>query len=157
MIIFISGSINAGKTTTGKLLAQKLRAEFLDFDDISHTIPNFDLSKDIPKVFEKGIIKLNQLSEEGKDVIVSYVIRHKDYELLKRSLKAKTFFVTLAPPIKVAQTNRGRGLSEWERQRIDYHYRTNIANPTFGIIIDNSNLTLEETVDEIIQRLALNT
>jgi hypothetical protein len=155
MVIFISGSINAGKTTAGKLLAQRLGWEFLDFDQLHETIPGFELSKDLPKVFNKGVQRLNEIDAGGKNVVVSYVIRQKDYERLERELTPKAKYITLAPPQAVAKSDRGRGLNDWERERIDYHYRTGIADPAFGIILDNSKINSEETVEKIMQVLEL--
>ena len=53
----------------------------------------------------------------------------------------------LSPPLDITQSQRGeRVLSKQEVDRIAYHYQTNLHNPDFGIAIDNSELTLEETV-----------
>jgi len=155
MVIFISGSINAGKTTTGKLLAQRLGWEFIDFDDFHETIPGFLLDKHLPEVFDKGIQHLNELNSAGKDIVVSYVIRHEDYERLERELTAETKYITLAPPLAVVQKDRGRGLNDWESGRIDYHYKTGIASPAFGQVLDNSKINPEETVREIMRMLEL--
>jgi uncharacterized protein YlxP (DUF503 family) len=155
MVIFVSGSINAGKTTTGKLLARRLGWEFIDFDKIHDTIPGFLLDKDLPKVFNKGIRRLNKLDAAGKNVVVSYVIRQEDYERLERELAARARYVTLAPPLEIAKIDRGRGLNDWEQQRIDYHYQTGIADPAFGYIIDNATITPEATVELILQLLEL--
>src|SRR5690606_10220099 len=49
ILVFISGSINSGKTTTSKLLAKKLGAVFINVDDLNDTIPNFNLATDLDK------------------------------------------------------------------------------------------------------------
>lgn len=49
MLVFISGSINSGKTTTAKALARKLSADFVNVDDLNDTIPNFNLATDLDK------------------------------------------------------------------------------------------------------------
>jgi dephospho-CoA kinase len=46
MLVFITGSINSGKTTTSKLLADKLGAEYINFDDLKYLIPGLDLKSD---------------------------------------------------------------------------------------------------------------
>lgn len=151
MLVFINGSVNAGKTTAAKLLAQKLGAEFLDIDEIAHSIPNFDLSKDIPQAIQMSIDKINELNRDGKSVIANYVLRQEDYKQLVKSLQVnKQYFITLAPRLEVARSDRGRGLNDWEYHRIKHHYDSGIANPSFGMIIDNSDITPQQTVEKII-------
>lgn len=154
MLVFISGSINSGKSTTAKLLAEKLGAEFIDFDDLRTR--SRELEKDIPKVFEKGIQKINQLAAEGKSVVTNYVIRPEDYEMLQQKLKVdKQYYFTLAPRLEVVLSHRGRRMSDWEYERVKYHYATGIPQPPFGEIIDNSDMSVEETAEKIMARLAL--
>jgi chloramphenicol 3-O-phosphotransferase len=63
-------------------------------------------------------------------------------------------FVTLRPPMDVSQSQRGaRVLSDWEVSRIAYHYQTAGANPDLGLVIDNSQMTPEETAREILRRI----
>ena len=152
MLVFISGSINSGKTTTTKALAERLGAAFLNVDDLNDTLPNFNLATDLDKSMDVTIQTINNYAEVGKDVIANYVVREKDF--LRFANEIKTFpqiVVTLAPRLEVAQSNRGeRILSEWEVSRIKHHYDVGIASPNFGYIIDNSNLTVDETVDAIV-------
>ncbi|HEU5187316.1 MAG TPA: shikimate kinase [Candidatus Saccharimonadales bacterium] len=151
MVIFISGSINSGKTTTAKALAKKLGAEFIDIDDLKDRITNFDLAKDIPKVIALAIDDINKLTNAGQSVVVSYPIGAKDYKQITEGLHdKKPLFITLAPRLEVAQSKRGdRELTEWEVARIKHHYDTGIATPAFGEVIDNSDLSVDETVTAI--------
>jgi adenylate kinase family enzyme len=151
MVIFISGSINSGKTTTSKALAQKLGAEFIDIDDVNDRVSNFDLSTDIPKGIALAIEDINALTDAGKSVVVSYPIRPEDHKQITEGLNDENpKFITLAPRLEVAQSKRGdRKLTEWEVTRIKHHYDTGIASPAFGKIIDNSELSLDETVSAI--------
>ena len=154
MVIFISGSINSGKTTTGRALAIKLDAKFIDIDDLNDRIPNFDLAKDISKGIAIAINETNQLTQQGKSVVLSYVIRDADRRQVLEGLDAKNpIFITLAPRLDVVLSDRGRGLSEWEIQRIKYHYDTNVAKPDFGEIIDNSDMSVDAVVMKIIELL----
>lgn len=157
MLVLISGSVNAGKSSTAKLLAEKLGAEFLDFDELEMSVPDFSLEKDIPKVIRKGIEKINQLTDTGNNVVASCVLREEDYRQILKGVKTKQrYFFTLAPRLEIVQSDRGRGLSDWEHRRIKYHYDTGIANPPFGSIIDNSDMSLEETVDKIVSIMKAN-
>lgn len=154
MVILISGSVNSGKTSTSKLLARKLNAEWIDIDEVAHSITNFDLSKDIPKALDLTIGRINKLSRSGKNVVANYVLRQEDYERLLHGLvdKDQQYF-TLAPKLKIAQSDRGRGMNDWKFKQIKRHYDTGIATPKFGRIIDTSDMTLEDTVHTIMSML----
>lgn len=150
MIIFINGSINSGKSTVGRILAKELGFEFVEFDDIRSTIPEPNIDKALPLVFEKGIELLNTLHKSNKSVIVAYPLSLKNYNLLKERLLTIPKVITLSPRLEVVLKDRGeRKLLESERERIKYHYKIGINNPSFGDIIDNSDLTIEETVKKI--------
>lgn len=158
MLIFISGSINSGKTTTSKLLAKKLDAYFINVDDLNHTIPDFDLKTDLDKSMDLAISKINLHLSKGVDVVANAVVRQKDFDRFKDEIHTDIqYVITLAPRIEVAQSNRGdRPLTDWEVQRIKHHYDTDVASPNFGYIIDNSNIGLDETVDKILDIIKLN-
>jgi adenylate kinase family enzyme len=148
MIIFINGSINSGKSTTGRLLAGELGYEFVEFDDIRHTIPEPNIDKALPLVFEKGIKLLNELDKNGKSAIVAYPLSQKNYNLIKNKLSNLPRVITLSPRLDIVLEDRGdRNLDNAERERIKYHYQIGINNPKFGDIIDNSDLSVKETVD----------
>jgi cytidylate kinase len=153
MLVFISGSINSGKTTTSKLLAKKLGAKFINVDDLNDRIPNFNLATDLDKSMDLAIAEINRYTAEGHDVVANYVVREMDWERLQKEVQAKDIYVvTLAPRLEVAQGRRGgRKLTDWEIARVQYHYDTGIASPAFGHIIDNSDINVEETVDKILK------
>ncbi len=152
MLVFISGSINSGKTTVSKALAEKLGAIFLNVDDLNDTIPNFNLATDLDKSIDLAIKIINDYASQGKDVVANYVLRQKDFDRLEKEIETLPLIViTLAPRLEVAQSRRGnRVLSEWEITRVKYHYDSGIASPNFGHIIDNSDITVDETVARIM-------
>lgn len=153
MLVFISGSINSGKTTTSRVLANKLGAALVNVDDLNDTIPNFNLANDLDKSIDLAIKTINDYTQQGKDVVANYVVRQKDFDRFKNEIVARPqIVVTLAPRLEVAQGKRGnRELSEWEKSRVKHHYDTGIATPKFGHVIDNSDLTIDETVDTILK------
>jgi cytidylate kinase len=153
MLVFISGSINSGKTTTARALADRLHAAYINVDDLNDTIPNFNLATDLDKSMDLAIQKINECAATGQDVVANYVVRQRDWERFDKEIQATPqYVITLAPRIEVAQSQRGeRVLSDWERQRIQYHYDTGIASPSFGYIIDNSDLGIDETVERILK------
>jgi hypothetical protein len=154
MIILISGSVNAGKSTTSKLVADKLGAAWLDIDEIAGNIPDFDLNKDIPQVIRLAIEQINKVTDKGKDVVANYVIRQEDYEMLRAGFHdEQQYYFTLAPPLEIVRQDRGRGLNDWEYERIKYHYDTGIANPAFGESIDTSGMSIDQVADLIITKI----
>jgi len=155
MLIFISGSINAGKTTTSKLLAEKLNWTYINVDDLTDNIEGFDVYTHLDLAMDLAIQAINSSSAKGENIIANYVIREVDYKRLEHEVKAgQQIFITLSPDLKVAQSQRGdRVLTNWEIKRIKAHYDDGIAKPKYGYNVDNSNLTPEETVDKIMQIL----
>lgn len=152
MLIFISGSINSGKTTTAEALARKIGADVVHVDDLNDTIPNFNLATDLDKSMDLAIVKMNESIDCGRSVVANYVLRQQDYDRLKHEVKTnEQYIITLAPRIEVAQSKRGdRELSEWEVQRIKHHYDRGIASPSFGHIIDNSDIGVDKVVARIM-------
>lgn len=146
MLIFLSGSINSGKTTTARELARKLGADFINVDDLNDTIPNFNLATDLDKSMDLAIRTINKSLARGKDVVANYVVRQKDFDRFADEIHTdKQYVITLAPRLEVAQRQRGdRVLTDWEVQRIKHHYDTGIASPKFGFIVDNSDLSLRK-------------
>jgi cytidylate kinase len=152
MLIFISGSINSGKTTTSKLLADKLGAVFVNVDDLNDSIPSFNLATDLDRSIDLAIKTINSYVKQGRNVVANYVLREKDWIRLRNEVNVSPqYVITLAPRLEVAQSKRGdRDLSTWEVERVKYHYDTGVASPSFGYIIDNSDLSAGETVQRIM-------
>ena len=152
MLVFISGSINSGKTSTSRALAERLGAAFINVDDLNDTIPNFNLATDLDKSMDLAIKTINEYTKQDKDVVANYVVRQKDFDRFANEIETRPqVIITLAPRLEIAQGKRGdRELSEWEVSRIKHHYDTGIASPKFGHILDNSELTIDETVDRIL-------
>ncbi len=97
------------------------------------------------------IQEVRKLTDADQSVVVSYPIGQENYKQITAALQAKNpQFVTLAPRLEVAQSKRGdRELTEWEVERIKHHYDTGIATPKFGEVIDNSEMSIDETVTAI--------
>lgn len=158
MIIFISGSINSGKSTVAKLLADKLgNTALLEVDCLRSFIQWLPLEQAIPINLENAVALIKIFVGKGLNVVMPYPLSHDNYGYLLNNLKEvndqiKVF--TLSPRLEIALTNRGsRELSDFEKDRIKYHYTIGIQNPEFGVIIDNSSETPEETVEQILRKL----
>ncbi|OGK16889.1 hypothetical protein A2690_03435 [Candidatus Roizmanbacteria bacterium RIFCSPHIGHO2_01_FULL_39_12b] len=153
MIIFINGSINAGKSTIAKILASKItNTTNVEIDTLHEYINWLEIDKAVPINLENAVLVINNFAKHGYNVVVPYPLSQRNYEYLKKELRDnKLFFFTLSPEIeKVQNDTNDRKLTQWERDRIQHHYDIGISSPTFGKIIDNTNQTPEETAREII-------
>ncbi|MBS1787465.1 MAG: hypothetical protein JST85_07085 [Acidobacteria bacterium] len=156
MIILLNGSINAGKSTVSKRLCEILpHTAHVEVDNLREFINWMPLEESIPINIESAIAVTKVFVQHGMNVIFSYPLRPEDYAILLREfaeLDVPVHGVTLRPRLEVSLTNRGtRQLTDWERCRIPYHYETKLNQPEFGIIIDNSEQSPEETAREILR------
>jgi cytidylate kinase len=71
MLVFVSGSINSGKSSTSIALARKLGAVYMNVDDLNDTILNFNLATDWNKSMGSAIQTINEYSKQGKDVVAN--------------------------------------------------------------------------------------
>lgn len=158
MILLLNGSINAGKTTVSKQIVQMLpRTAHVEVDDLHDFVEWMPLEESIPLNMANTVAVTRNFVAFGLNVVISCPLRQEDYDYLARELTplgVPIHTVTLSPALAVALTNRGtRELTEWELRRIPYHYETGISAPPFGIIIDNTDQTPEETARQILEMI----
>ena len=157
MIIFLSGSINSGKTTIAGLLKKQFpHSAHIEVDTIHDMYDWMPLEDAIPLNLKIALSLTQNFIEEKIDVIITYPLSRDEYEFFNKNLplEIQRFFFTLNPRLDHALTNRGsRELTEWEIERIKYHYNTGVNNPGFGITIDNTMQTSEETLSDILYHI----
>jgi adenylate kinase family enzyme len=160
MIIFINGSINTGKTTIAKLLGKEIpNSAIVEIDRLHGFIAWMDIRQAVPINLENAVSVIKNFANRHFHVIVPYPLSKANYQyilnkLAKFSQEIQVF--TLAPKKKVALSNRGsREVNDWEKNRIHIHYKNKLHQPNFGIIIDNSNDTPEQTLKKILSKLEL--
>ncbi len=154
MIIFISGSINSGKTTIANLLKKEFpRTAHIEVDTLREMVDWMPLEDSIPLNLKNTLsLTLNFIKEEI-NVIITYPLSKTEYEYFNKNLplQVQRFFFTLNPRLDYALSNRGlRELTEREIERIKFHYSTGVNNPGIGITIDNTMQTPEETVSDML-------
>lgn len=159
MIVFINGSINSGKSTIAKMLAEKIgNCANLEIDRFHEFLEWMPIGEVIPINLKNAVSLIKNYVELGFNVIVPYPISQKNYDYLIENLKdlnTKISVFTLAPKIEKVLTNRGkRELDDLEISRIKYHYKIEIHKPSFGKVIDNTNQTPEETLKIILDSLS---
>lgn len=154
MIIFLSGSINSGKTTIAKLLREEFpRTAHIEVDDLRAMVSWLPLEESIPLNLKNALSLTQNFIEENMNVIITYPLSRDEYEYFNKHLPldVQRFFFTLNPRIDHALSNRGsRELTEWEIERIKYLYNIRVNDPGFGITIDNTMQTPEETLSDIL-------
>lgn len=160
MIIFLNGSINAGKSTVSNILVKKIpNTALLEIDSLRAMIEWMPIDQSIPINLENAISVIKNFSNRGLNIIVPYPLSQKNYDYVISELKdieTKKYFFTLAPKIEKSLINRGnRELNDWERGRIKHHYNSGITTPSFGEIIDNSEQTPDETANFILNKIDL--
>lgn len=159
-LILVSGSINSGKSTTSRLLVERLpRAAHVQGDALRHFVTRLPLDEAVPVTLQNIIAVSGNFLSAGFDVVVDYPFDKSDYEglceVLSEAASAIYAFV-LSPRLAVAQRQRGdRVLSPHEVERIAFHYSTNLHDPGFGIRIDNSEQTPQETVEAMLEQLEM--
>lgn len=158
MIIFLNGPINAGKSTIAKLLVEELPdTALLEIDTLRKMIDWMPIDQAVPINLENAVLLIRNFAKRGVDLIVPYPLSQKDHDYMLDQLKdvnTKIFTFTLAPKLEKALTNRGtRELNDWEKSRIKHHYEIGINNPSFGEVIDNSDISAEEVKNYILSRI----
>lgn len=158
MIILLNGSINAGKTTASKALCRLLpQTAHVEVDSLRDFIAWMPLEESIPINIRTALAVTKIFASHGLNVVFSYPLRPEDYEYLACELAALSvpvFCFTLNPGLEIELQNRGtRELTDWERERIKYHFETKLATPEFGETINNAGQTPDETAQEILRRI----
>ncbi len=158
MIIFLNGSINSGKSTVAKLLAKKIpNAATVEIDAFREMIDWMPIDTAVPINLENAIAVIRNFTKHGISCIVPYPLSEKNHAYIADALSdlgTAIHYFTLAPSIETALSDRGaRKLDDPERERIKHHYTIGIHTPSFGMIIDNTEQTPEETTKEILNNI----
>lgn len=164
LIININGAINAGKSTVGRLLARKQpQTLFVEVDDLLSDEEQDALKLDFMGGIKERLRRLDQLIETEKkrqryqEIIFAYPMEENNYRRWKKFEDERTRFIniTLSPSLQACLSNRGnRELTAWEQGRIQQMYQENYHCPQGSdFIVDNTNQTPDQTVEEIIKFL----
>ncbi len=156
MIIFINGSINAGKSTVSEILQKMIPdTALVEFDSIRHFIDWLPIDKAIPMVHKVGAEVIKSFAKNNYNVIIPYPLTKESYKKIVSELDnlgTEIHAFTLSPKLEKVITNRGnRELDSKEVDRIHYHYKIKINNPGYGTVIDNSEQNPKETAAELLE------
>jgi len=155
MIIIFNGPQNSGKSTVAKLLQKHIpQLAHVEVDGLRRFIYWMDGNDAFPMSIENALLVAKNFAKKGLVVVITYIFSDEELKSAETSLKETgepVYVFTFSPTLENALTNRGtRELSEYEKNRIKYHYQTGIHKPSIGTIIDNTNQTPEETVKIIL-------
>jgi hypothetical protein len=159
-IILLNGCINSGKSTIANRLKSVVpNLAHVEVDDLHRFISWMPIERAIHLNFENAANITKTFVNAGIDVVFSYPLSKPDYDLLLNKFEgvnADLFPITLFTSLENARRNRGsRKLSEWELNRIEWMYANGLANPGFGELIDNSDHSIEATVEAVIKLAGL--
>jgi shikimate kinase len=168
MNIILIGMRGSGKTTVGKILAQKLGREFIEMDELITRKAGLT----VPEIVEKyGWGKFRDIEEEltgevaGRDNVINasgggVVTRENNIIKLKKSgilvwlqagvdtLVSRTGEDTDRPPLV-------EGRTRWEDMEITFKERKPLYQQAADLTINTENKTPEEVADLVINLLAV--
>lgn len=155
MVIYIGGPINSGKTTVSKLLVQRLaKTVHVEIDDLRHFADCLTLDGVIPFALEDAICITKNWVARGFHVVVSWPLspeNHRRFADAMGTVGADFFTFSLLPREDVCIANRGaRELERHEIARIKAMYQSYRERQPVGMVIDNSEQTPDETVEELL-------
>jgi len=159
MIIFLSGSINSGKSTIAKILIKRIPdCVNLEVDKICEFVDHIEKKEIEDIIFENVISLIKDYTKHGLNVIVSYPLSNGRFDYLESQLKESDlniYLFTLNPRLEIAMSERGeRRAKTIDSERVKFHYQIGINKLNKGVNIDNSDQTPEETVDEILSHIS---
>ena len=129
------------------------RTAHIEVDNIHDMYGWMPLEEAIPLNLKNTLSLTLNLIAENMNMIITYPLSKDEYEFFNQNLPldVQRFFFTLNPSLDTALQNRGsRELTEWEKERIKFHYSTGINNPGFGITLDTTMHTPQDSINDIL-------
>lgn len=156
MIIFINGNLNSGKSTISRGLSEKLgNSAIVEIDRLREFIWWMPVEEAVPLSLENAICIIKNFTRHKLNVIVPYVITQKNYAYLESELAdldEKRIYITLDRSLEQLLNNSGnREHFEQDAARIQVLFGRRVHKPTFGTIIDTTNLSVDQTIDEVMK------
>jgi hypothetical protein len=159
-LIFISDTINAGKTTVSALLQEALpQAAHIEVDRLRHFVSWMPLSESILITFENAARVAENFLKNEFNVIFDYPLSYEQFRSLNARLaplagRVRAFI--LSPPLDVAASNRGnRVLTARELSRIRAQLEAGVHDPGFGVTLDNGAESPQITVVRVLEHLGV--
>jgi len=154
--LWINGSINAGKSTTAKLLHQAMEQSVnIELDAFSAFASQIPVDEKLEFMIEDALQIASHWQQRSFLPMINGPVYGAELVFMQersRKLGLVPFLITLSPPKEVAKQDRGeRKLTDWERSRIDYHYGDcQITQQGVGCLFDNSGMSAEESAAKLL-------
>ncbi|MFT6987213.1 MAG: adenylate kinase family enzyme [Psychromonas sp.] len=156
MIVLLNGSINSGKTTVAESIVERsINFAHIEVDALRDFVRWMPLEETIELNIKNAIAVAKNFHENDINSVISYPLSEDNFNYINELLldsSIEVHAVALYPGIDKLRTNRGmRELTEWEVRRVDELHEMGLSRPCFGTVIDNSEQTIEETTDSVLQ------
>ncbi|AYN67895.1 gluconokinase [Euzebyella marina] len=160
-VIFVMGVSGSGKSTIGKLLAEKLSLNFFDGDDY-HPKENVEkMAKGQPLNDEDRIGWLEQLNLLAKEntktgaIIACSALKHQYRKLLRKGLENELEFVFLKGSFDLVSERLSKRKGHFMPPELLKSQFEALEIPTAALTV-SIDQTPEEIVESIMQQLHLN-
>lgn len=156
--IWLSGPINAGKSTIARRLCENIHNTVnIELDALSD-FSSLNIDEQLDFVIKDAIDLARNWVGRGFVPVLNWPLYGKEADYMVKCAKAaelRPVLINLTPDMaRVLQNRGGRALEDWELERIRYMYAQNINDPVHGYRINNGEQTIEETVACILQLLS---
>jgi tRNA uridine 5-carbamoylmethylation protein Kti12 len=166
-IIILTGPPGAGKTTIGKILADKIKnSAIVSSDDLRYLIKN-GKAKIEDKNFEEqlqlgvanAILLAKSFYKNGFNVFLDDILLEDKFNIYYNSLKKYNLKIILLMPNKEMLAKRDLERGEWAMKeraiRLHDKFTRFSKNKKEFIVIDSSNQIPDKTAEEIIKKSGL--
>ncbi|MCL5438493.1 MAG: AAA family ATPase [Patescibacteria group bacterium] len=162
MLIVISGPAASGKTSVGEALAKRFpQSVYFSVDTIRHFVkggfvePKFggpEVEKQMKLAEQITRLIVRRYLESNYVVIIDDVIGDEDVERYKNEFKNVYGFLLLPTEETLRQRDQSRKPEYQMGSLVEKHYK-DFSNMDHSALktIDSTNLTVEETVDQIFK------
>lgn len=166
-IILITGVMASGKSTVAQLLSEKMEKSVHLRGDVFRRMIVKGREEMLPEPSQEALRQLHlryriaamaadQYYESGFNVVMQDVILGEALSAVTGYIRSRPLYVVVLCPDKEAVAGREerrskKGYGAWQISGLDHSLRH--ETPQIGLWLDTSNLTAEETVEEILRRL----
>lgn len=165
-LYLITGPAGVGKSTVSRMLADTLeRSALIEGDDLYNMVRNGYISpwkegNQLDLMWDNALYLINNFLKEGFDVIFNYIINEDKLKLLKETFRDYDikFIVLLVDEETIIKRDKERPEDCRQNERC-LILLNSFKNKNYDKkhVLDTSNLTIEETVNIILEDNRFNT